>query len=142
MRVAEARGHFLHEALGREVGVHEVAVVEEAGKAPIAAEAGSCMRSSLGSSSAKMVSATARSFGSSISYQRRPLTGKALNLTSLEEGEHLQHLLVVLIVPEGGQVGLEEGQVVGAGELLRELVDVDRLVVVLDLLPLEGSSCR
>ena len=48
-----------------------------------------------------------------------------------------QHLLVVLVVAERLDVGLEERHVVRAREGLRELVDVDGLVVLVDVGVLE-----
>jgi len=55
----------------------------------------------------------------------------------LEEGEDLEHLLVIDVVAEGREIRVEEGQVVLPRELPRELVDVHGLVVGPDVLPAE-----
>ena len=57
---------------------------------------------------------------------------------AVEEGDDAQHILIILIVADRLGIGLKEGDVLGAGELAGELVDVDGLVVKASVLKAEG----
>ena len=58
---------------------------------------------------------------------------------TVQQREDAQHVLVVLVQSHGLGIGLKEGHVLLAEESLRELVDVDRLVVALGIRIVEGG---
>ena len=56
----------------------------------------------------------------------------------VERGDDTKNVFIVLVITNGCAVGLKERNILGAGELLRELIDIDRLEIRVNLLKGEG----
>ena len=64
--------------------------------------------------------------------------GQSLQVNGVDEGNDTQHLFVVFVVAHSEAVGIKEGYILVLRELARELIDVYRLVVLVDLLIIKG----
>ena len=61
-----------------------------------------------------------------------------LQVGVVKQGDDTQHLLIVFVVAQGMAVGIKERHVFLLSELLGELIDVDRLVILIDILITES----
>lgn len=120
---------FVLHLLGREVGVHQVAEVQHPGIAPVAAVA------LLNSPGLFFLRGGEKGLGDvQVLLVVDLIPGLACeafgaDLRVVQHGDDPQHLLIVLVLPQGGLVGLQEGNVVALGEGFAELVDIDGLVI-------------
>ena len=125
----------LHGGCG-EIGVHQIAVVEHLGEAPMSAVA-------VVEAVQHLVALGKDGRGNVKILHVVNLVpflvanGQGLQVHAVDEGDDAQHLLVVFVQPHGLGIGIEEGHVFLTGELLAELVDVHRLVVLAAVLPFE-----
>ena len=135
-RVEVGPQFIFHPAAG-EVGVHQIAVVEHLWESPESAVAAVVFaddvllvgEEGLGDVQVLLV------------VDLVPLLlsdGQGLQVVAAEQREDAQHVLVVFVQSDGLRVGVEEGHVFLAEEVLAELIDVDRLVVTAGVGIVEG----
>ena len=128
----EVGAQLVLHALRGEVGVHQVAVVQHLGEAPVAAIA-------IVEAVQHLVALGKDGLGNVEVLHVVNLVpfllayGQCLQSRVVDHGDDAQHLLVVFVVAHRLRVGIEEGHILLLRELLGELVDVHRLVVFVNV---------
>ena len=124
----EAVPHFVDHAGRREIRIHQIAEIQHLGEAPVPAVAPV-------EAAEHLFVVGEQGFGD-VQVGRVidliPLCvpyRQGLEIAVVEEGDHPEHLFVILIVTHALAIGVEEGEVCMTRELLGEFVYVDRLVI-------------
>ena len=129
---------LVDQPLGREVGIHQIAEVQQLGITPVAAVA-----------SLHQADLEVRVLGKhgrgdiqilDVVDLVPELAVQALgpDLGVIQHGDDPQDLLIIFVVAQGLGVRLQEGDVVGLGKVAAELIDIDGLIVLAGLLELEA----
>ena len=123
--------HFRHQLFRREIGVDQIAVIQQLGIPPVAAIAPLHQ----GKLPLRILLEHGRGNVQILNVidlvPFLPVQPFCLDVGRIQHGDHAEHLLVILVVAQSGAVRIQEGHIVGRGKILAEFVDVYRFEAAL-----------
>ena len=127
---------LLFQPLVREIGVHQIAEIQQHRETPVASEAATVERE-------RLIALREERLGVVqvlLVVDLVPLLGpdnQGFQVRFVQERDHLQNLLIIFIIAQGLAVSHKERDIFVAREFLAELIDIDRLIVGILLVELE-----
>ena len=137
-QIVEAGHQFLLQPGRWEIGVHQVVEVQHSGETPEAPEAS-------GVGAPQVLAFGKKRLGDIqildvVDFVPVEVSDwQRLQLRAVEEGQYAQHLFVVFVLAYGVHIHLQERYVLRPQEIAAELIDVNRLVILVALLVAEAA---